>query len=579
MPELLEHLSLWYHKKEALIPHASPLIVLSVILITGYVFTRISKKVKVIPLVTFQIIGGILLGHYVFNIFSEHAYSSFGPITDFALGFIGLTIGSHLDFRKLHNAGRRIVFITLTDVIITPTLVFSALYFIAGVQFEIALIISVISIVTAPGSTIHVVNEKRAKGIFTKTLLAVVALNNVITILIFYTVYYILDVRGATGGDVSIIAMISRPLILLAESVFIGAVVGFGLIYITEKHKTGLSFLALVILAIVVAVGTSKTLHFSSILSCLILGLVLTNFSKYKNTLFGAFVDIEKEVFSLFFVLAGTHLDFKAMITAGFAGTLLILSRLIGKTFAPVLGAFMANSTQTIKKWIGFSLYPIAGVAIGLVLLCETIPSLQKLAPHITAIVLTAVVVNEILGPIFTGFAIKKAGEENKNRMRLMDFLQEEYIKLDLKAKDKWAALEELSEFMYKTHKIHEVTQAQFAESVIKREKEISTGIGSNIAIPHAIVKEGPKIRGVIGIFPEGINFEALDGQEVYVVILIATPRGHQELHLKVLANIAKIFSYHPYIKDKIIKAKTPEAVFEILQAEEVEELNPFFED
>ena len=577
MDSITQHLHVWMKGDIALIPNPTALLVLSIILIVGFLFSRLAKRLH-IPVITAQIVGGIVLGHYVLHIFQEDAYKSFVPITNFALGFIGLTIGSHLNFRKLHNAGKRIFLITLTDVIITPLIVFFSLFFIAKISFAMSLMISAISITTAPGSTIHIVKEKRAKGIFTKTLLAVVALNNVITILIFYTCYYFLYYRSIYS-HIEVLPTIIKPLWLLSESILVGSGVGFALIYFTEKKKTSVSFLTLIILAVVITVGTSETLHFSGVLSSLILGIIITNFSKKKKTFFGAFKDIEKEVFTLFFVLAGTHLDFHAMKVAGLAGIILIISRAVGKTFSPMLGASFAGTTPTIKKYIGISLYPIAGLAIGLVLLCQNIPFFASFASEITAIVLTAVVVNELLGPIFTGYAIRKAGEENKNRMRLMDFLQEEFILINLTAQDKWDALDKMAEFLHRTHKIHEISLANLKKSLINREREISTGIGENLAIPHAIIEGGPKIRGVIGVSNDGIEFESFDEKPVHIIFLIATPKGNYDMHLHMLANIAKIFGHHPHIKDKILKAKSPAEVYEILQAEEVEELNPFFED
>ncbi|MCD4819415.1 MAG: PTS sugar transporter subunit IIA [Candidatus Cloacimonetes bacterium] len=577
MNEIIIHLQSWLSKEIVLIPHPTPLLVLAIILLTGFVFTRIARKIK-LPSVTAQIIGGIILGHYVLNIFHEESYQGFIPITNFALGFIGLTIGSHLNFTKLHNAGKRILFITITDVIITPILVFLSLFYIANLSFEISLIISAIAITTAPGSTIHIVKEKRARGVFTKTLLAVVALNNVLTILLFYVAYYFLFYRNASS-QIDILHTFTTTGFLFLESIIIGFVVGFTLIYFTEKRKTSVSFLTLIILAVVITVGTSETLHFSGILSSLILGMVITNFSKKKKTFFNAFKDLEKEVFSLFFVLAGTHLDFGAIKVAGIAGIILILSRGIGKTFAPSLGAFLGRSTKVIKKNIGFALYPIAGLAIGLVLLCQNIPFLKEYASQITAIVLTAVVVNELIGPIFTGLAIKRAGEEHKNRMRLMDFLQEEFIKIDLDVKDKWQALDEMAEFLYKTHKIHELTLEELKKSLINREKDFSTGLGENLAIPHAMIEGGPKIRGVIGISKKGIDFDSLDDKLVNIIFLIATPKEHYNLHLYLLANIAKIFSHHPHIKEKILLSNSSAEVYDIFQREEVEQLNPFFEN
>jgi len=574
---LKEHLLLWLHKKEALISFPNPLLVLAVLLITGYIFTKISEKIK-LPAVTGQIIGGIVLGHYILNVFPKEAYSSFAPITNFALGFIGLTIGSHLDFRKLQSAGKRIIMIAVIDAVFTFLLIFSALHYLARLRFDVSLLVSAIAITTAPGSTLHIIREKRAKGILSKTILAVVAVNNVLTILIFYAAFYYLYYNGVVL-KVDVLNTILKPFMLLLESIVIGSIVGFLVIYFTEYRKTRASFLIIVILAVVVTVGTSESLHLSGILSSLILGIIITNFSRNRKLIFSAFKDIETEVFTLFFVLAGTHLDFKAIQMAKFGGIVLILSRLAGKTFFPVLGAFFANSTATIRKWIGFSLYPIAGVAIGLMLLVENNIHFVGLSSEITAIVLSAVVVFELFGPLATGFALKKSGEINKNRIRLMDFIQEEYIKICVEAEDKWQALDTLAEFLYKSHKIREISLEDLKKSIVEREKEISTGIGDNLAIPHAIIEGGPKIRGVIGISRKGINFESIDGQPVHIIVLIATPKKNYDLHLHVLANIAKIFGHNPEIKNRLVQAKSPEEVFEILQSEEVENLNPFFEE
>lgn len=577
MQPFIDHLQNWLQHETALINSPNPLLVLAVILIVGFVFSRLARILKV-PIVTMQILGGFILGHYVLNLFREEAYVSFEPITNFALGFIGLTIGSHLNFRKLHNAGKRIFLITVSDVILTPVIVYLALYYLAGLSFEICLIVSVISITTAPGSTLHIVKEKRAKGIFTKTILAVVAFNNVLTIIIFYIVYYFLYYRTSIE-EFSLWRTIGNPLLLLLEALLVGGAVGYAVIYFTEKRKVRISFLTMVILAVIVTVGTSQLLHLSGILSSLILGMIISNFSKYKSVLFGAFKDIEVEVFTLFFVLAGIHLDVKIMLAAGLAGLILIISRLVGKTLGPFLGAQLAGSIPIIKKNIGIALYPIAGVAIGLILLIQNDPILQVYSSEITAIVLTAVIVNELLGPIFTGKAIKNAGEEHKNRIRLMDFLQEEFIKIDLRSQDKWEVLNELAEFMFKTHKVTEITLPELKESIMEREKEISTGIGDGLAIPHAVIDGGPKIRGVIGISQTGIEFNAIDEKPVNIMFLIATPRKNYDLHLHMLANIAKIFGHHPHITDQIVKARSPEEVFDILQAEEIEALNPFFEE
>lgn len=154
----IEHLQAWLHHETALIGDPNPLLVLAILLITGYAATKIVSKLH-IPTVTAQILGGVILGRYVLNIFHEEAFTAFAPITNFALGFIGLTIGSHLDFQKLRNAGKRISFIAVSDVLITPVTVFFALYELADLSLEVSLLIAAISITTAPGSTLHIISN------------------------------------------------------------------------------------------------------------------------------------------------------------------------------------------------------------------------------------------------------------------------------------------------------------------------------------------------------------------------------------------------------------------------------------
>lgn len=577
MVDLSSHFDAWLDKETALITNPTPLLVLAVLLVSGYVFGKLAKMIR-LPAVTGQIFAGVIVGHYVLNLFGENSLKGFSPITNFALGFIGFTIGSHLDIRRLKSAGRRILSITLCDIIVTPLIVFGALHWIARVPFEPALLIAAIAAVTDPGALLHVVKEKRSKGILTKTILASVAVNNVLALLLFYTVYYYL-IYHHTADGFTLFGTVGPSLWLLAESLITGGGVGLCVIFFTEKHKTTISFLTMVFLAIVLTVGTSETLHFSGTLSCLILGMVITNFSHYRNRIFSAFRDLEKEVFLLLFVLAGTHLDFGAMITASVAGATLIVARLAGKTAGVVLGARLGGTGHRIRRWSGISMYTLGGLAIGLALLCGNTEPLAAFSNQITAIVLAAVVFFELVAPLATGAALSRAGEAGKDRIRLLDFLEEEYITTGLEATDKWEALSKMAAFLHHSHRCHDISLKELKRRVVDREKEISTGIGDNIAIPHAIVDGGPKIRGVIGVSTQGIEFNSMDGKPVHIIIMIATPRENYDLHLQVLANISKIFGSHPHIKEDIINCRKPEEVFEILQAEEVELLNPFFEE
>lgn len=575
---MIDNINLWLHGDQSLFGQPNPLLILFVLLGLGFFLAKIAKKIH-IPILTAQIIGGILIGKYFLNLFPPETYDGFKPLTNFALGFIGLAIGSHLDFWKLHNASKRLFYIVIVDIILTPTIVYFSLTLFTKLAFEVRLIIAAISAVTAPGSILHIVKEKRAKGILTKTILGSVALNNVIAILLFYLTYYFLLYQQSTQ-NLSLISALAQPFLYLIESLLIGGLVGGTVIFLTQKHKSSFSFLSIVILAIIASVGLSAAFHISGILPSMMVGIIIANYSKYKKTLFSAFKDIETEVFTLFFILAGLHLDFSAVKTAGFAGLVLVISRLIGKTMGPSIGAYLAKSTKTIKSYIGISLYPIAGVSIGLVLFIQQNTFLKDSASEIIAIVLTAVIINELIGPIFTGRAIAKSGEKNKNRLRLIDFIQEEFIINRMEATDKWSALEELAKFMHNTHKMHHIPEKELLQSIKKREKEHTTGIGDNLAIPHAVVKHGPKISGVIGVSKPGIDFDSIDDKPVHIIFMIATPEEYYDtFHVRMLSNIAKLMSKSPHLKDRIIEADSPEEIFEILQNKELEKFNPFFED
>lgn len=572
-----QHFVSWFHKEISLFPDPNPLLVLAIIFLAGVLFTRISRKLK-IPTITGQIFGGIFLGHYVLNIFSESDFEGFVPFTKFALGIIGLTIGSHFDLRKLHNSTGRILSIAFADALIVPIFSFLFLKYVISLDTDISLIVAAISTATAPGTIIHIVKEIRAKGVFTKTLLAVVAVNNIFTIILFFIVLNIVIDRNI-GGSIHIGVDILKAMIAVLESIITGGLAGWLVIKVNIKKTKNFSFITILLFVVVLLIGFSETFNFSSLLASLVFGIVIVNFSHHRQEIFTIFSDLEKDIFVIFFVLAGTHLDFHAIKVAGVAGCSLIFIRIVGKFIGPMIGTYLYGATKTMKRSIGFAMFPFAGMAIGLVLYAGSIPEIAKYSDQLNAIILTAVVFFEILGPFTTKYAISKAGEMHKNRVRLLDFLQEEFIEIELKSTNKWEVLEELVEFLHKSHSITEISIDDLKKNIRKREEEFSTGIGDNLAIPHVIIEGGPRIRGVIGVSQKGIDFESIDGQPVNIIVLIATPKNNYDLHLNALQTIAKIFGRRPDIKRQIVQCKSPEEVFEILQDEDIEELNPFFEE
>lgn len=563
---------------QSLFGDGNPLFALSVLLVFGFALGHLASKLK-LPGLVGQILAGIIVGPYGLCLFTPEMFHSLGPMTDFALCIFGLTMGTHLILRQLHNAGKRILLILLCQIVLVPAIIFAALYCILAMPLPQCLLLSAIGLATSPGSVIHLVVRRRSKGVFTKTLITSVALVSVASLILFSIAMEV--ARSVVGQQESLqpMQLMAAPARDLLAALLIGGGTAAALLYFTRKNTSLTYHFSFLIIALLLIAGVSRSLGLPGFLSSMVLGFVVSNYSSKKHIILKSFANIEPGVYALFFVLAGSHLDFSMMKTAGLAGAVFVLARSAGKFLAPTLGAWLSNSSQSIKRWIGISLFPQAGIAVGLVLMVENQPEFAFFSDYLTAIVLGAVVTFEIIGPIFTDLAIKRSGETNKSQARLLDFLHEEYILVGLRESDKWKVLEELALFMHKVHRIREISPEELVKSVIEREKVMSTGIGEGLAVPHAIIEGGPMIRGVIGVSHRGIDFNAIDGKPVHLVVLIATPEGHYDQHLHALAAIAKIFGHDPEIKNLILKAKTAAEVHEILQTDRADAVNVYLQE
>lgn len=565
---------------QPLFPGAGVLLALAVLLGTGFVLTRLARMVKIgpfsLPEVTGQIAAGILVGPQLLNLFDHHIFAAFSPVNSFAMGFIGFLVGTQLSFRRLHNAGKRILLVSFVDFALTTTglwLVFKML----GMDNIFALLVAVIAAETSPSSILHVFKEKQAGGPFSKSVLASVAVNNVLGILAFYSVYFYLN-AGTTPGGGHWLMLFTGPALMLFKAAILGGVAAFMLIWLGEKRPGHLGYTSLLLLALVGVIGLSEALGFSGILACLIMGVGVANYSRRQNQILSALKDVEREIFVLFFVLAGSHLDFGVIAATGVLGVVFLLSRLVLKAVGPVLGMTLAGAPRSFRVPTLLSFHPIAGVAVGLVLLADNLPVLQEMQINLaggvvsgeallTALILSAVLVFEIIGPLGNSLALQKAGECQQNRPRLLPFLLEENILFNLKATTREAALNELTDFYTFAHHLPSTSAELLTKSVHARENEVSTAVGGGLAIPHALIDtQVDEVLGVVGISRQGVAWDAPDGEAVHICVLVITPENHAEQHLRVLAGLAGIFGGHPELKDAILRAGSATEVFALLQ-------------
>jgi mannitol/fructose-specific phosphotransferase system IIA component (Ntr-type) len=291
------------------------------------------------------------------------------------------------------------------------------------------------------------------------------------------------------------------------------------------------------------------------------------------------FDDFEPAILTVFFTLAGMHLSLDHLERAGLLAALYLGARTMGKLLAADLALRAAQATEAVRRNLGLALVPQAGVAVGLVLLIQEDPRFADLSGLFAAVVLTVVTINEIVGPVLTRLALARAGEVGRDRLRLIDFLQEEQILTDFSADSKQAAIERLVDLLIRTHGLRGVDRDALLASVLDRERQGSTCLGGGLAVPHGILPDGETMVGVMALSREGLDFETPDGRPVHCLVLLGTAPDERERHLQVLAALARTVGSDHDFQGQLFDAESPAHAYELLHGEESEHFNYFMEE
>jgi Kef-type K+ transport system membrane component KefB/mannitol/fructose-specific phosphotransferase system IIA component (Ntr-type) len=555
--------------------HASPLLLLAVVLFAGSLSGALARRLR-LPSVTGQILGGILIGGAGFDLFGRESLGGLEPLTDIALGLIAVTVGAHLHINRLRNSVRRLSYLLIAESTITPLLVFGVLYGLAGTSFEMAVLFGAISIATAPATIIALVRETRSKGVFVKTLTAAVALNNTACIGSNWT-------AGQTGlltGSSTHPFEMSSIIFQLGAPVLLGGCVALILDRITRLALGPERLATAAVVALVLTSGVAASVGFSAMLACLVLGAVQANITHSRSHLIDSvFANFEPAILTVFFTLAGMHLSLDHLEHAGILAVLYFFARFGGKLLAAEAALRAAHATERVRQNLGLALIPQAGVAVGLVLLIQDDVRFAESAGLFAAVVLSVVTVNEIVGPVLTRMALRRAGEVGRDRLRLIDFLQEEHIITDFQAATKEIAISRLVDMLLRTHSVRGVDRESLVSSVFDRERQGSTCLGGGLAVPHGILPEGEAMIGVMALSRDGLGFETPDGRPVHCMVLLGTAPDERERHLQVLAALARTIGTDRAFQDQLFDSKSPAHAYELLHGEESEDFNYFMED
>jgi Kef-type K+ transport system membrane component KefB/mannitol/fructose-specific phosphotransferase system IIA component (Ntr-type) len=557
--------------------HAEPLLLLALVLVAGTLFGAGARKIG-LPGITGQIVGGILCGGAGFGLFSHDALQGLEPITDIALSLIAVTVGAHLHVSRLRNAVRRLSYLLIAESTITPVLVGAAVHFVGGVSFELALLFGAVSIATAPATIVALVRETRSKGVFVKTLIAAVALNNTACIVVFEVCRAMIGTGFELGGAELLTAQ--GPLAQLLGPLALGTIAAFALDRVTRIALGPDRLATAAVVALVLTSGVATAVGISPMLACLALGAVQTNITHTRSHLVDSvFSNFEPAILTVFFTLAGMHLSLDHLDLAGLLATLYFFARLGGKLLSADLALRAAHATDRVRRNLGLALVPQAGVAIGLVLLIQEDTRFTEISGLFAAVVLSVVTVNEIIGPVLTRSALYRAGEVGRDRLRLIDFLPEEHIITDFSAPTKEIAISRLVDVMIRSHDLRGVDRDRLLATVFEREEQGSTCLGGGLAVPHGILPEGEPMAGVMALSRAGLDFDTPDGRPVHCMVLLGTAPEERDRHLQVLAALARTVGTDRAFQDQLFDSKSPAHAYELLHGEESEDFNYFMDD
>ncbi|MBP8132389.1 MAG: cation:proton antiporter [Candidatus Hydrogenedentes bacterium] len=552
-----------------------PLLVLSLILVAGLSGGWVARRLRV-PSVTGNILAGIFIGPACLNLFSDQdVITAMQPMSTFAMALITAGIGSQLSYNRLHNAWRRVVSIALGEVLFCFLLVIPAVWLL-GASWPVALVLGCIAVNSSPATIVAIIRETRSKGTFVKTLLAVVGLDNMISILMFAFARTLLA-DYYVAGAVGIAPALLQTLWQLGGALALGYLIG----YVTERlvHHPQMHDFSTVFIAILLCAGVSTYFGFSPLLTSLVFGLCLGNASEEASRQTQALEPIELLLFICFFTMAGVSLHLETAREAGLLCVAYLGLRFLGKLAGGAAGGRVAGTTRRIWLNMGIGLMPQAGVAIGMVVLLggdARIP--EAVSGQVAAIVLAGVALAEIFGPFFTRLSLRRANEVNKDRRRLIEFLQEEYILTGLRAADKWEALRKVTDFYIRTHRIAPALREALHQSIIERERDGTTAIGLGAAIPHGRIGHGGGIRGVLAICSEGVAWGEDDDESVRLVMLVVTPAGHDKEHIEVMASLAQMIS-DATIRTRLLAAMDANDAWEVIEGEETRNYNYFLDE
>ncbi len=378
------------------------------ILLLGFIGARLLKMVR-LPSVTAFLIVGILIGPQLLNLVTVEIFTASEFFSNLVLGLIAFSLGENFRIDKLRQGMRQVMWVSLSAALLAWLLVSVALivYFIS-IKMPIypAIVLGAAASATAPAATVLIIREYRASGVLTELLLKVVAIDDA-WCLIFAAMA--IAVGNAMRADVFQISIVFAGLGEIFGALLLGGVLGYLSSRLSKFVRTREELLVYTLGLLFLDVGLSIALEVSVLLSAMMMGLVMVNIARENYKFFEVLRSVDTPLFLVFFIISGAHLDFAVLYKMGLAGILYVVFRTIGKVYGAKLGAKISNAPKSAEHWLGLSLAPQAGVALGVGLVAKV--TFPDFGDYIFTIIAATSVIFELIGPLLTKYSLMKAGE------------------------------------------------------------------------------------------------------------------------------------------------------------------------
>ena len=410
--------------------HSTPevLLTLSIALLSGLLLSRLAKRVG-LPAVTAYLVAGVIIGPFCLGRlgfgFNEEYNSPqyYSILCDLALGFIAFAIGNEFRLAQLKKIGRQATVIGVAQALVTTVVVDIALIALSFILPEgylplpAAIMLGAVATATAPAATLMVVRQYKAKGPVTDILLPVVALDDAVGLVIFAISF---GVAGAINtGTIDAVSMIVNPVLEVVLSIALGAVMGFLFTFCEKFFHSRSKRMAISVTFVMLTVAISSMkfeiggvhIAFSSLLACMMLGTIFCNICDFSEELMERADRWTVPLLVLFFVISGAELDlsvFKNWIYIVIGGAYIVF-RCLGKYFGARISAKATKCDDNIVKYLGITLFPQAGVALGMA--SQALEFGGEIGVLVQSITLFSVLIYELVGPYFTKVALTKAGD------------------------------------------------------------------------------------------------------------------------------------------------------------------------